>query len=791
MKQTFDITGMTCSACSAAVTRSVEKLPGVGKTDVSLLTNRLTVEFEEDQVNADVITSAVVKAGYGASVHSDDVAQIRPAASGSLPEKDESQAVRVRLIVSFGFLLPLIYLSMHHMLKMWFGLPVPDFIADAFHGSENAIPFLLAQFFLLLPILYVNRVFFVRGVKGLLHFAPNMDSLVAIGSSAAVFYGVFVLFRVGYALGHGDIASVDSYLNAVYFESAGTILTLITFGKYLEARSKKRTTDAITELMSLAPETAIVVRNDVEMEIPVRDISVGDILALRPGTKIPADGTVIFGLSSIDESAVTGESLPVEKAPGDRVVTGTLNRTGFLRMRAEKVGGDTTLAQIIRLMEDAGASKAPIARLADRISGVFVPVVMGIALITAVVWLLVGATPEFALSAAISVLIISCPCALGLATPVAVMVGTGKAASLGILIKSAEALETLSRVDTIVLDKTGTITEGLPRVTEVLPAAGIAEEELIRWAVSLEALSEHPLAQAILQYGASTGIAAAPVESFEAVPGLGLRGVLAGKEIAAGNIAMMRNALMDPGVLDVEAERRSDDADPSRDADLSDNSERLFDKAERMASEGKTPLFFAIDGRPAGIIAVADTLRPTTEDAVRQMRELGVKIVMLTGDNRRTADAICQKLGLDEALSEVLPMDKESHIRALIRAGRRVAMVGDGINDAPALARADVGIAIGAGTDIAIESADIVLTKSDLRDVVRAINLSRATLRNIRENLFWAFFYNVIGIPIAAGVFYPLLGWTLSPMIAAIAMSLSSVFVVTNALRLKTYKPRR
>jgi len=758
MKQKFEVTGMSCAACSASVERSVRKLNGVSDVNVSLLTNSMQVEYDPDATGPDAIISAVTGAGYGASC---------PAAAPRAQEGhekaadkavEEARRMKTRLIVSIIFWIPLMYIAMFHM------LPAPAFMHAAFGGANGAVAFAFAQFLLLLPIIYVNRSYYVRGFRSLLKRAPNMDSLIALGSSAAVIYGAAAIFRIGYALGAGNTAAAAAYTGDVYFESAGTILTLITLGKFFEARSKGKTTQAITKLIDLTPKTATVVRGGAEVEIPAAEIVPGDIVAVRPGQSVPADGVIISGGAAVDESALTGESIPAEKNVGDTVSAATINRTGYFRFRAQKVGADTALSQIIRLVEDASSSKAPIARLADKISGIFVPIVMAVALAAAVVWLIAGATFSFALSAGIAVLVISCPCALGLATPVAIMVGTGKGASLGILIKSAESLETAHSVSTVVLDKTGTVTEGRPEVTDIVPAPGATADELLAAAAALESLSEHPLAQAIVRRADESGVKAQTAEDFKAIPGRGVTAKLGGVECLGGN-------------LDYITESGAD-------------ASNLKDAAKSFAESGKTPVFFSRGGKMLGVIAAADTIKPTSREAIERLHALGLDTVMLTGDNEVTARAVGTQLGIGRVVAGVMPQDKEHEIRMLQESGRKVAMIGDGINDAPALARADVGIAIGAGTDVAIESADIVLIRSDLRDAASAIELSRATMRNIRENLFWAFFYNLIGIPIAAGVFYPLLGWQLSPMLGAAAMSLSSVCVVSNALRLRFFKPR-
>ena len=755
MKQKFDVTGMSCAACSAAVERAVNKLEGVDAAQVNLLANSMQVEYDEAAVTEADICAAVEKAGYGASpVVPAGKAAPAKAAPGEDPAEVELRSMKQRLAVSLAFLIPLMYVSMGHMM----GLPLPAF----FHGREGAVTFALTQFLLVLPIMYVNRKFYVVGFKSLWRRSPNMDSLIALGSAAAVVYGLFALYRIGWGLGTGDMELVDRYRMDLYFESAGTILTLITLGKFLEARAKGRTGVAIRALMDLAPDTALVLRDGTEVEIPAEEVAVGDTVVIKPGMRIPVDGTVLTGLSSVDESAVTGESIPAEKAPGARVIAASINRSGSFTFRAEKVGGDTTLAQIIALVQDAGATKAPIAKLADKVSGVFVPVVIAIALVAFGVWLALGQTMEFALARAISVLVISCPCALGLATPVAIMVGTGKGARLGILYKNAEALENAHKIDTVVLDKTGTITEGKPAVTDLLPAPSVDKTELLRVAAALEKPSEHPLAEAIL-----TAVGDMPLpeaERFEALPGRGVRAFVNGREHLAGNLRLMEEQGVDAAWAASEA--------------------------ERLAKEGKTPLYFAAEGKLLGLVAAADPVKPTSAAAIGELQAMGLKVIMLTGDNARTAEAIRAKLGIEQVVAEVLPQDKEAQVRALQQQGRRVAMVGDGINDAPALTRAAVGVAIGAGTDVAIDSADVVLMRSDLWDLVNALRLSRATIRNIRENLFWAFFYNSIGIPVAAGALYGL-GLVLNPMLGAAAMSLSSVCVVSNALRLNFFKPKQ
>lgn len=757
MKEKFDVTGMTCSACSSRVETCVRKLDGMQDVTVNLLTNSMQVEFDDSVVSTGDIIDAVTKAGYGASVRQEAaVSQSTTAAPVSRPNLMEEQLkeMKHRLIISFVFLIPLMYVSMGHMA----GLPLPGWLS----GHSNAVSFAFAQFLLALPIAYVNRKFYIKGFSTLAHGAPNMDSLVAIGSGASMLYGIFAIFRMSYGLGAGDMELVSRYHHDLYFESSVMILALITVGKYLETRSKGKTSEALTHLMDMAPKMATVERDGNQMEIPVEQVLVGDVVLVKPGQSIPVDGIILEGSTSIDQSAITGESIPVEKTDGDTVIAATINKGGFIRFRASKVGNDTTFAQIVRLVEDASATKAPIAKLADRIAGIFVPLVIGIALITAIVWLAVGATFEFALSCAICVLVISCPCALGLATPVAIMVGTGKGAEHGILIKSGQALEQAHNVQTVVLDKTGTITQGRPVVTDIYTIFSSADE-LIRIASALEQGSEHPLAEAVLNYAAQQNIQAAPVTRFLSLPGRGVQAQVDGSQYYAGN-----RRLMSEQNISLDA---------------------WEDILEQLATAGRTPLIFANEHQVIGVIGAADVIKPTSRQAIQQLKDMGVQVVMLTGDNTRTAAAIQQQLSLDHVIAEVLPQDKEHEIASLQEQGRVVAMVGDGINDAPALARADVGLAIGAGTDVALESADIVLMKNDLLDVVTAIQLSKAVIRNIKQNLFWAFFYNCLGIPLAAGVYYHSFGLLLNPMFGAAAMSLSSFFVVTNALRLRKFRP--
>ncbi len=768
-QEKFDITGMTCSACSARVEKATRKLAGMGDVTVNLLTNSMKVTYDENQLSMEDIVQAVEKAGYGASAAQMSAGRGeekgRQAGAKKNLAQEEIKKMKMRLIFSIALLVPLMYLSMGHMMQMDFGMPVPHVMESVFYGDENAVVLVFAQFLLLLPILYANQKYFTVGFKSLFHGGPNMDTLIAIGAAAATVYGCFALFRIGYGLGHGDMHLVHQYSMDIYFESAGTILTLITVGKFLETRSKGKTSEAIEKLMDLSPQTAIVERKGQEMAIPVEQVRVGDIVLIKPGASIPVDGVIVDGTSSVDESVITGESIPVEKRAGDKAVSATVNKSGFFKMEASKVGEDTTINQIIRLVDEASSSKAPIAKLADKIAGVFVPTVIGIAALAAIVWMVAGATFEFALSTGIAVLVISCPCALGLATPVAIMVGTGKGAENGILIKSGEALEIAHRVDTVVLDKTGTITEGKPKVTDVL-AYGASETQLLQIAASLEKPSEHPLAEAILRHAQEQGVFPKEVADFEAKHGQGISARIEGKLFFAGNERLLESQ------------------------GISRNSgEPIGESLDRLSDQGKTPLIFTDEKSVLGIIAVSDVEKATSRKAIALFRQMKIKVVMLTGDNKRVAAAIQKRLEVPEVIAQVLPEDKEQHIKALQDQGHTVAMIGDGINDAPALARADVGIAIGAGTEVAIESADAVLIKNDLLDAVTAIKLSKAVIRNIRQNLFWAFFYNCIGIPLAAGAFYVALGWQLNPMFAAAAMSLSSICVVSNALRLKFFKP--
>ena len=751
MNQKFDVTGMTCSACSAHVEKSIGKLEGVSSAQVNLLANQMKVEYDEKALTSDQIIKAVEAAGYGAALHQNGTVK---AAEPVKTANKETEAMKFRLIVSFVFMIPLFYLSMGHMMN-W---PLPQL----FTAHENALIFVFTQFLLCLPIVAVNKKYFINGFKTLWKRSPNMDSLIAIGSSAAIVYGIFAIYRIDYGLGHGDMETVHQYAMDVYFETAAMILALITLGKYLEARSKGKTSEAITKLMDLAPKTAWIETPDGEKEVPVEEVQIGDIVIVKPGQSIPVDGIIMEGNSSIDESALTGESIPVEKSVGDKVTGAGLNKNGYFKFRAVKVGNDTALAQIIQLVEEASASKAPIAKLADKVSRVFVPVVISIAVAAFIIWLLLGYSFEFAMSIGIAVLVISCPCALGLATPTAIMVGTGKGAENGILVKTAEALETAHRIQTMVLDKTGTVTEGKPQVTDVLPAENIDRQWLLKIAASLEKQSEHPLAEAVIKKAEEEKVSLFRAEQFVSVSGRGIRAEINGKHYCAGNKMFLKES----GIV----------------------VEKWEEKAQKMSDEGKTPLFFAEEKKLIGIIAAADVVKKTSAQAVSELIKMGIDVVMVTGDNERTAKAIQKQIGIPHVIAEVMPQDKEAEVRKLQKAGKTVAMVGDGINDAPALARADVGIAIGAGTDIAIESADIVLMKSDLLEAVTAVRLSKAVIRNIKENLFWALIYNSLGIPLAAGVFYSLLGWKLNPMFGAAAMSLSSVCVVLNALRLKLFR---
>ena len=765
MKDKFSITGMSCAACQSRVEKAVNGLDGVSVASVNLLTNSMVADYDENVLSCDDIIKAVEKAGYGAKVVSDNGAGNDSAnkagnktkANGETDANEEIYAdFKRRLIVSFAFLIQLMYVSMGHMV----GLPLPGFLS----GHSNAVSFAFTQFLLCIPVLYVNRIYFKRGFKALFHLNPNMDSLIAVGSSAALIYGIFAIYRMSYALGSGDMEVVMRYHHDLYFESSVMILSLITVGKFLEAKSKGKTSEALRKLIDMAPKKAIIEVNGEQKEVSVDEVKVSDIVIVKPGSNISVDGIIIEGNTSVDEAAITGESIPVEKVAGDEVIAATINKTGFVKVKASRVGADTTFSKIIKLVDEASASKAPIAKIADKISGIFVPVVMAIAVVTFVIWLISCATFEFALSCAICVLVISCPCALGLATPVAIMVGTGKGAENGILIKSGEALEVAHSIDTVVFDKTGTITIGKPVVTDI-SAIGMGEDELLDIAYAIEEKSEHPLANAIVEYS-KEHMGKCKLERFNAISGKGVEAFAGNSRFIAGN----EKFINENGIK------------------LTENEKNTIDN---LANEGKTPLLFARDSKLIGIIAVADVIKESSPLAIRKLKSMGIKVIMLTGDNKVTANGIGKSLELDDIIAEVLPQDKESVISELKKTGRKIAMVGDGINDAPALVSADVGIAISNGTDVAIESADIILMKNDLLDVVTAIRLSKSVIRNIKENLFWAFFYNVLGIPLAAGVYYNAFGWKLNPMFGAAAMSLSSVFVVTNALRLRFFKKDR
>lgn len=742
----YNITGMTCSACSAYVEKSVKKLDGVRSVSVNLLQNSMTVDFDEEKLSSSDIINAVEEGGYGASeAEASGKQDIEKAGD---PLADEIMSLKIRLKFSLIFLIPLMYISMGHML----GAPLPSVLT----GAENVMLYALTQFILCIPIVWLNRKFFTVGFKTLFKLAPNMDSLVALGSGAAVLHGTASLYLIGWALGRGDFEAAGELGMNLYFESAAMILTLITVGKFLEARAKGRTSDALKKLTALAPDIAVVLRGGQEYEIASKDLLAGDTVVMRPGARIPADGVVIKGSATVDESAITGESVPVDKLAGDKVTAATINKSGYFHFEALKVGEDTALSQIIRLVEDANSTKAPIAKLADRVSGVFVPVVIAIAVISAGVWLYAGSSFATALYVAIAVLVISCPCALGLATPTAIMVGTGKGAELGILFKSAESLEMACKVQTVIVDKTGTITEGRPEVTDILPMQGVDERYFLQTAASLEKLSEHPLAAAIVKKAEDESIEMLRVDSFEVIPGGGVRGDVDGRAVYVGNLKMLEK--------------------------------HLHTSHNHNITGSKTVLYFFTDTEMLGIIALADIIKPTSRQAVSDLKAMGLEVIMMTGDNALVAEYIASQAGIDSFIAGILPQDKEAEVRRLQAEGKKVAMVGDGINDAPALARADVGIAVGAGTDIAIDSADIVLIRSGLEDAVNAIRLSSSVMRNIKQNLFWAFFYNSLGIPLAAGVFYPLFGWMLSPVFAAAAMSLSSFSVVSNALRLRFFK---
>lgn len=753
-KLQYNVEGMTCAACVSAVERAVGKIEGVDSVEVNLLTKSMNVSVDESLGSITEISDAVNKAGYKASLKVNTDKGKSVATENKDIYKEELEDKSFRLKVSTLFLIPLMYIAMGEM----YGLPMPEFLS----GHMNSLYNIFTQFLLTLPILYVNFSYFERGFKSLFNRTPNMDSLIAIGSGASVLYGIFVIYKLIEGFKTGNHELIMQYGHEVYFESAATILTLITLGKYFEAKSKRRTSNAISKLLDLAPKRAVIIKDGLEVEVDVSDIMIDDIVVVKPGERIAADGVVVEGNTTVDQSILTGESIPVEKEIGSTVYTATINKNGSIKLRVTKSQEDSTLSQIVHLVEEAGATKAPIAKLADKISGIFVPVVIVIAAIATIYWIWAGAGFEFAFSMGVAVLVISCPCALGLATPVAIMVGTGKGAGSGILIKSAEALEGLHAIDTIVLDKTGTITLGKPFVTDIVTVS-MEEQELINIAYALESKSEHPLAEAIMEYTRNKNTKTYESSDFNAIPGIGLEAVINGVKYYAGNSKILDR--------------------------LNIKSDIAMKEAGRLAAEGKTPMYFTDETQILGIIAAADVVKPTSKDAIKRLKDLGLKVIMLTGDNSITARSIADELEITDVISDVLPDSKESAIREVQATGSKVAMVGDGINDAPALARADIGIAIGAGTDIAIESADIVLMKNNILDVVNAINLSKQTISNIKQNLFWAFFYNTLGIPIAAGIFYNSFGLKLSPMIAAAAMSVSSLFVVGNALRLNTFKP--
>ena len=752
MKEKFDVSGMTCSACQLAVEKGVKKLDGIDRADVNLLYNSLVVEYDEDKLSEEDILKAVSDAGYSAISSSSEKGVNKKVENKIDIYEEELKEKQKQLKWSFLFLIPLMYIAMGSMM----GLPQPSFLS----GIENILNLAIAQMLLTIPVMIINSHFFKNGFKTLFKLSPNMDSLIAIGSGSAFLYGVFAIFRISTGFGHGDLELVNRYAHDFYFESAAMILTLITLGKYLESKAKRKTSSAINSLMDLTPQRAIVERDGIQKEIDVSEISIGEIIIVKPGSNIPVDGVIIDGNTSIDESALTGESIPVEKTVNDKVLAATTNKAGFFKFRATLIGEDTTISKIIELVEDANTTKAPIAKMADKIAGVFVPVVILIALVTAVYW---GIKSDFetALSMAISVLVISCPCALGLATPVAIMVGTGIGAKLGILFKSAESLENLHNTDVVLLDKTGTITKGVPSVVDI-EVDGIDKEDFVKIAASLEKKSEHPLAKAIVKYAEENNIEILEAKNFTTLTGMGIFGEIDGNIYITGNLKLMNEEEI--------------------------NTEKFINRADEYANKGYTPIYFADEEKIIGVIALQDTIKETSKDAIKKLKKLGKTVAMVTGDNEKTANAIGKSLELDKIYAEVMPEDKEKIVRKYQDEGKKVAFVGDGINDAPALARSEIGVAIGAGTDIAIESADVVLIKSELFDLVNAIKLSDATIRNIKQNLFWAFFYNIIGIPIAAGVFYTSFGLKLNPMIGALAMSFSSVFVVTNALRLNLFK---
>lgn len=753
--QKFDIKGMTCSACSTAVDRNVKKLEGINEVNVNLLNNSMIVKYDENVLNNETIIKKVQDAGYEAFLVENGKKTQKNSTEENLG-KIETNELKNRLIISFIFAIPLFYISMGHMLN-WY-------LPHLFHGYSNAITFSFTQFLLALPIVFINIKYYKVGFKTLYKGSPNMDSLIAIGTSAAMIYGVFSIYKIGYGLGNNDIDMVIQYSHDLYFESAAIVLTLITLGKFLEARAKENTSEAINKLINLTPKTALVLRNNQEIEIPVDELVLKDIVIVKPGNIVPTDGIIIFGNSSIDESMLTGESLPVSKKVGDKVIGASINKSGSFKFEVTKLGEDTVLSQIIKLIEEASSSKAPISKLADKISAIFVPTVIVISILATVTWLFLGYSFEFALSIGIAILVISCPCALGLATPTAIMVGTGKGAQNGILIKSAESLEIAHTINTVVIDKTGTITEGKTQVTDIFTNEKITQDKLLQLCATIEKNSEHPLSDAILKKAQEKEIELLNATDFEALNGLGIEAKVEDRLLYIGN-----KKLLDSKNISLDL---------------------FYEKSEKLANEAKTPIFIADENEVLGLIAISDVVKLTSKDAILEFEKMGLEVIMLTGDNYKTANAIAKQININNVIAEVLPQDKEKEIQKLQSLGKKVAMIGDGINDAPALVRADVGIAIGAGTDIAIESANIVLVKSDLLDAVKAIQLSNAVIKNIKQNLFWAFFYNIIGIPLAAGVFYAVLGWKLSPMFAGAAMSLSSVTVVLNALRLKLFEPR-
>lgn len=782
MKKKFDVQGMTCSACSSHVEKAVSKLDGVKSCAVSLMTNTMLVDYDDSSITADGIIDAVKKSGYGASLSDNEKSldKTKKIESNSPIFKAEENALLTRVIASIVFMLVLMYVSMGHMV----GLPLPSFLS----GTANAVSFALVQLLLTLPVLYINRSYFIGGTKALIKRAPNMDTLIAIGSGASLIYGIVALFIMSYRLGAGDLNGVAEYYHQLYFESAVMILALVTLGKYLEGKSKRKTGEAINKLIDMSPKTANVIRDGVEMVISSENLVLGDIVAVRPGEAISADGSIIEGETYVDESAITGESKPARKGIGDDVVGGTINKSGFFKLKVTRVGADTTLNKIIELVENANATKAPISKIADRISGVFVPIVIAISIIAFIVWVSVKGDFEFAFSIAVAVLVISCPCALGLATPVAIMVGTGKGAEKGILIKSGEALELGGKIDTVALDKTGTITTGKPTVTDII-AYDFDRDKLLKLTASSERFSEHPLAQAIVESFGEIGSDYMDTTEFTAIEGRGISALIDGKKVFIGNSKLMAdNEINIDNLVDAKAISNKDINGNDNDNYSSESPRKT---AELLSSRAATPMFVAYDDRLVGIISVSDAIREDSKEAILELESLGIEIIMLTGDNELTARAIADQVGIANVVAGVLPDGKESVIRELQDKGRRVAFVGDGVNDAPSLARADVGVAIGAGTDIAVESADVVLVKNSLKDVAALIRLSRATIRNVKENLFWAFIYNTLGIPLAAGIFYPWLGWRLSPMLGALAMSLSSVCVVLNALRLKLFNPNK